>query len=222
MKILENLKIIPHNMDLFVTAFTHTSYANEHDDTPSYERLEFLGDAILEAIISDYLYQEEKYEEGSMTKLRASFVCEKALYEYAKKLELPLDMRLGSGEQNDTDNQTIIADMFEAFIGALYLDKGYDETKKIILDIIVPYIKEGKEFLKDYKTILQESVQTVKKSVVYEIVDEQGPAHQRMFTAQVKVDDIVMGKGSAPSKKQAEQLAAKEALSKQVKIDHCK
>ena len=108
--------------------------------------------------------------------------------------------------------------MFEAFIGALYLDKGYDYTKKIVLDIIVPYIDKKMEFLKDYKTILQESVQTVKKSVIYEIIDEQGPAHNRMFTAQVKVDNIIMGKGIASSKKQAEQLAAKEALSRKAKI----
>ncbi len=217
MHILEKLNIVPSDMNLFITALTHTSYTNEHENCPSYERLEFLGDAILEAIISDYLYKEEKYEEGSMTKIRASYVCERALYEYAKDLDLPLDMRLGSGEHGH-DNQTIIADMFEAFIGALYLDKGYDYTKKIVLDIIVPYIDKKMEFLKDYKTILQESVQTVKKSVIYEIIDEQGPAHNRMFTAQVKVDNIIMGKGIASSKKQAEQLAAKEALSRKAKI----
>lgn len=214
MEILEKLNIRTNQLELYVQAFTHTSYSNEHTECESYERLEFLGDAVLELIISDYLYNEKHLEEGTMTKMRASYVCEAACCAYAKQLGLDTYIRLGSGEVSA--NTTILADVFESFIGAMYLDQGIKFTKMIVMDIIKTYIEKKVDFLHDYKSELQELVQTVRKSVIYEIIDERGPAHDRSFTCQVKVDDIVMGMGTGSSKKAAEQAAAREALKKQV------
>ena len=213
MEILDKLNIHT-NKDLYQKAFTHTSYSNEHN-VESYERLEFLGDAVLELTISDYLYNEKHLEEGTMTKMRASYVCEEACATYAKELKLEKDILLGSGESEA--NTTILADVFESFIGAMYLDKGFRTTSKFVMDIIIPYIEKKIDFLHDYKSELQELVQTVRKSVSYEIINELGPAHNKTFTCQVMVDNIVMGTGSGSRKKQAEQAAAKMALEKQAK-----
>lgn len=215
MQILDKLNIKTTNLDLYQTAFTHTSYSNEHDNIESYERLEFLGDAVLELIISDYLYNEKHLEEGTMTKMRASYVCEEACATYSKELGFDKYIRLGSGENEA--NITIMADVFESFIGATYLDQGFEFTNKLVLDIIIKYINKGIDFLHDYKSELQELVQTVKKSVIYEVIAETGPAHDKTFTCQVKVDNLIMGVGTGTSKKSAEQAAAKVALSKQVK-----
>lgn len=203
-------------MNLYSTAVTHSSYTNENPSYPDYERLEFLGDAVLEIIISDYLYKERKLEEGIMTKMRASYVCEEACATYAKELGLDEDIRVGTGEEINT---TIMADVFEAFVAATYLDQGFEFTKKFVLDIIVKYIENEIEFLHDYKSKLQELVQTVKKSIIYEVIDEQGPAHNKTFTSIVKIDGIIMGKGTAGSKKASEQEAAKDALSKEAKVE---
>ena len=216
MKILKKLGIIYHDIDLYKRAFTHTSYSNEHLECESYERLEFLGDAVLEVIISDFLYNDEHLEEGTMTKMRASYVCEAACATYARDLGLDKEILLGSGEASA--NTTIIADVFEAFIGAMYLDLGMRKTSKFVMGVIKPYIDKKHDFLHDYKSELQELVQTVRKSVIYEIIDEKGPAHDKTFTCQVLVDGIVMGVGVGSSKKASEQEAAKIALQKQVKV----
>lgn len=216
MKIFKKFDFNPTDINLYYAAFTHTSYTNENPSYTNYERLEFLGDAVLELIISDYLYKERHLEEGMMTKMRASYVCETALATYATDLKFYEDIKLGSGESDP--NNTILADVFEAFVAALYLDQGYEFTKKLVLGIITKYIEKGIDFLQDYKSNLQELVQTVKKSIVYEIIDEKGPAHNKTFTCQVKVDGVIMGKGVGSSKKASEQEAAKDALSKQAKI----
>lgn len=215
MDILDKLNIDVNSVSLYKRAFTHTSYSNEHSDCESYERLEFLGDAVLEVIISDFLYKENYLEEGTMTKMRAGYVCEMACATYARDLGLDKEILLGSGEVSA--NTTIIADVFESFIAAMYLDQGLDKTKVFVMNVIKPYIDKGVDFLHDYKSELQELVQTVRKSVVYEIIDEKGPAHNRVFTCQVLVDNIVMGVGVGSSKKASEQEAAKVALQKQVK-----
>lgn len=215
MKIFNRLKLNPTNINLYCTAVTHSSYTNENPSYPDYERLEFLGDAVLEIIISDYLYKERKLEEGIMTRMRASYVCEEACATYAKELKLEDDIKIGSGE---AVNQTILADVFEAFVAALYLDQGFEFTKNFVLNIIIKYIQKGVDFLHDYKSTLQELVQTVKKSVVYEIIEETGPSHHKTFTSVVKIDGIIMGKGVGNSKKASEQEAARAALSKQAKI----
>lgn len=215
MKILEKLNIHAHDLSLYKRAFTHTSYSNEHN-CESYERLEFLGDAVLELIMSDYLYKERHLEEGTMTKMRSSYVCEEACATYSTDLGFKDYILLGSGESEAT--VPILADVFESFVGATYLDQGFAFTNEFVLKVITKYINKGIDFLHDYKSELQELVQTVKKSVVYKVIDEKGPAHDKTFTCQVKVDDVVMGKGTGTSKKNAEQAAAKVALSKQVKI----
>ena len=214
MEILNRLNIEPTDINLYVQAFTHSSYTNENPGYQNYERLEFLGDAVLEIIISDYLYKERHLEEGTMTKMRANYVCEKACATYAKDLGFTDDVKLGNNEEV---NDTILADVFEAFIGALYLDKGFDFAFKLIINIITKYIDKGINFLIDYKSELQEKVQTVKKSVIYEVVEETGPSHNKKFTSIVKVDGIILGKGTGSSKKTSEQEAAKDALSKEVK-----
>ena len=202
---------------MYYQAFTHTSYSNENPSYVSYERLEFLGDAILEFVVSDYLYKERHLEEGVMTKLRASYVCELALSTYAKDLKLEDDIKLGGCETQP--NNTILADVFEAFVAAMYLDQGLEFTKKFILEVMEPYIEKNVDFLQDYKSKLQELVQTDKKSVTYEIIAETGPSHNKTFTTAVKIDGVILGEGTAGSKKESEQEAAKDALSKMAKVD---
>ena len=217
MKIFKTLKFNPTNINLYYEAFTHTSYSNENPSFTSYERLEFLGDAILEFIISEYLYKERQYEEGKMTRMRATYVCEEALATYAKDLKFESDIKLGGSELEMGPNDTILADVFEAFIAACYLDMGLEFTKNMVLNIVTKYIDKNIDFLHDYKSTLQELVQTDKKSVTYEIISETGPSHDKTYVSQVLVDGIVLGKGTGNSKKHAEQEAARVALSKQAK-----
>ncbi len=218
MEILEKLNIKTNNEKLYVKALTHTSFANEND-SDSYERLEYLGDAVLELIISDYLYKKDIFEEGKMTKLRSYYVCEDALYEYSRKIELDKAILFGNGEvANEKNHKAIIADVFESFIGALYLDKGLESVKRFIYSYVIPLIEKKEiDFFRDYKSELQELIQTDKKSLKYIIEKEEGPSHNKKFTVIVKVDGIVYGRGSAGSKKEAERLAAKEAIEKSVK-----
>ncbi len=216
MKILEELGIIPKRLSLYEKAFIHTSYANE-ENVDSYERLEYLGDAVLELVMSEYLYSNTEFEEGMMTKLRAHYVCESALYEYSIKLGLNEHIRLGKGESESGGKfrKTIVADIFESFIGALFLDQGLDVVKKFMYTHVIPLIEKKEiDFFSDYKSILQELVQTDKRSLEYVIVEESGPSHDKTFTIQVKIDNIIYGEGTAHSKKQAEQEAAKNALKK--------
>lgn len=219
MDLLRQLNIETNNIDLYRTALTHTSYANENN-TISYERLEYLGDAVLELVMSEYLYKTTDYEEGKMTKLRSHYVCENALYEYSIKIGLNEYLLLGHGELENGGKyrKAIVADIFEAFIGALYLDKGLDVVKSFIYRNVIELI-ENKEitFEEDYKSLLQELVQTDKRSLKYIVVGEEGPAHNKTFTVEVKIDDIIYGVGVAHSKKEAEQEAAKNALEKSVK-----
>lgn len=218
-KILGKLNIKTNNNKLYETALTHTSYANEHG-LESYERLEYLGDAVLELVMSEYLYMSGNYKEGEMTKLRAHYVCEDALYEYSINLGLNEDLRLGNGELQNGGKyrKAIVADIYEAFIGALFLDQGFVKAKEFIYESAIPYVENNSfDFIKDYKSELQELVQTDKRSLEYQIVNEEGPAHNKTFTAVVKIDDILYGTGVSHSKKEAEQLAAKDALLKSVK-----
>lgn len=218
MELLDKLNIIPNDITLYETALTHTSYANEFN-TMSYERLEYLGDAVLELIMSEYLYMNTDLFEGDMTKLRSHYVCEAALYEYSTKLGLNEYLKLGHGEEisGGKYRKAIVADIYEAFVGAIFLDQGYNKAKEFIYNSAIPYLQEKQlDFFDDYKSKLQEYVQTDKKSLEYEIINEDGPAHNKTFTAVVKIDDIIYGKGTAHSKKEAEQVAAKDALEKSI------
>ncbi len=214
MKCLEKMGIEIKNKELLETALTHSSYSNEHN-CDNYERLEYLGDAILESVTSEYLYLNTDYSEGEMTKIRANYVCEKALATYSKKMGIDRYIRLGHGQINNL-NDTIIADVFEAVAAAIYLDQGYEVVKKYLQDIIVPFIKESWDFNTDYKTKLQEAVQTNKKSLEYVLIREYGEAHDKTFEMAVKIDNIIYGKGIGKSKKEAEQNAALDALNKSV------
>ena len=216
MKVLEKFGIETSHESLYEKAFTHTSYANEHDKE-SYERLEYLGDAVLELMMSEYLYKNTEYQEGEMTKLRSHYVCENALYEYSIRLGLNEFLLLGKGEEETggRNRKAIVADIFEAFMGAIYLDKGLETVKKFIYSNIIPLVESGEiNFFNDYKSILQEYVQTDKRSLEYVVVKEEGPAHNKTFEVVVKIDDIIYGRGSAHSKKEAEQEAAKDVLKK--------
>jgi ribonuclease-3 len=211
------LNIKPKDLNLYRTAFSHSSYVNEHKEKNDYERLEFLGDAVLDLVVADYLYNNFKDSEGEMTKLRASYVCENANYCYASGLGLSNYILLGHGEikEGGKFKKAIVADTFEALMGAIYVDLGYSTVRKIILNVIVPYIENPDiTFFSDYKSSLQEFVQTEQKTLNYRVVKERGPAHDKTFTVEVRIDNIVYGVGVGSSKKEAEQEAAKYALEK--------
>ncbi len=218
MKLLKKFNIQTDNEELYIQALTHTSYSNEVGD-PSYERLEFLGDAVLELIITEYLYKKDEADEGVLTKKRAMYVCENALHIYGTKLELNDYIRLGRGEieAGGKERKVIVADVMEAFLGAIFLDKGFSFVKKFVYNNIIPIIENDDSiFIEDFKSKLQELVQTDKRSLTYVLVAEKGPSHDKEYTVAVKIDDIIYGKGRAGSKKEAEQQAAKDALEKSV------
>lgn len=211
----EKYKIELKNPELMQVAFTHSSYSNEHH-TDNYERLEFLGDAVLELVTSEYFYLHTNLKEGDMSKTRASFVCENALATYAKNIGLDKYILVGHGQEGKV-NDTILADVFESVLGAIYLDCGFQKAKEYADQIILPYIKEGAHFLGDYKSLLQEMIQTDRKSLSYELVRETGPAHDKTFTVNVIIDGIVYGTGMGKSKKEAEQKAAYDAYQKRAR-----
>lgn len=215
MDFLKQYDIVFNNIDLLTTALTHSSYSNEHS-AEDYERLEFLGDAVLQLIISEYFYLTSCYREGDMSKLRASYVCESALVEYSKQVGIDKKILVGHGQEKDINN-TIVADCFESVLGAIYLDLGFDKSKEYIYKVVIPYIKNKSEFFEDYKSLLQELVQTDKKSLDYILVKEDGPAHDKTFVFEVRIDGIVYGTGKGKSKKEAEQNAALDAYKKSVK-----
>ena len=211
-ELFEKININPTNLDLYNLAFTHSSYVNEKNVKDDYERLEYLGDAVLELVMSDYLYKNTLLPEGLMSKKRSEYVCEEALFEYAKELDLESHIRIGNGLAEP--NRSIIADTFEAVLGAIYLTVGIEKVREIFNEIILPHVENGTVFLSDYKSVLQELVQTEKGTIEYITVNETGPAHNREFEVEVKVDGIIYGHGIGHSKKEAEQAAAKDAYSK--------
>ncbi len=212
MNFLEKYGIKLKNNKLLTTALTHTSYANEHK-CESYERLEYLGDAVLEVIMSEYLYKNTKLKEGEMSRLRSSFVCESSLSLYARSIGLDKEIRVGNGLLNNINN-TIIADVFEAVLAVIYLECGLSACKSFVDKVVIPHIKKDEVTFNDYKTLLQELVQTDKKSLEYVLVESFGEAHNMTFKVNVLVDGIVFGTGSGHSKKEAEQHAACEAIKK--------
>ena len=221
-ELFDVLKIKPNNLKLYELAFSHSSYVNEKHLKDSYERLEFLGDAVLDLVMSDYLYNQFHIQEGDMTKIRANYVCENACFTYATNLNFSKFIKVGHGEELEGGRfkKVILADIFESLMGAIYLDLGYSEAKRVILEIITPYILDKTTiFFSDYKSSLQELVQTDKRSVRYELIEETGPSHQKSFTMAVKIDNITYGIGTAGSKKEAEQEAAKSALEKLATLD---
>ncbi len=193
---------------LLKIALTHSSYANEHHAS-DYERLEYLGDAVLELVMSEYYYKNSELKEGEMTKRRSRYVCEEALDAYADTINLKKYIKVGEGM---VINATITADVFEAVIAVIYLNNGLSKAREFIMDIALPFINNNTIFLSDYKSYLQELVQTDRRSVEYRVVSESGPDHNKSFEVEVLVDNIVFAKGKGKSKKAAEQDAAKKAI----------
>ncbi|MGP4075572.1 ribonuclease III [Halobacillus sp. K22] len=207
------------DVSILEQAFTHSSYVNEHrkTDRKDNERLEFLGDAVLELGVSQYLYREfPEMAEGELTKFRASIVCEASLVDFAKDLNFHELILLGKGEEltGGRNRPALLADVFEAFIGALYLDQGFQEVVTFLEKYVYPKVKKGAfSHAMDFKSQLQEFIQRDKNSKIeYEIVEERGPAHSREFIAHVRIQGEVGGIGVGRTKKEAEQRAAQKAL----------
>ncbi len=204
------------------TALTHTSYANERNMV-SNEKLEFLGDAILEFITSQYLYKHYKYlKEGEMTKVRASVVCEESLYQIAKKLNFSDFLYLGKSERvsGGEKRPAILADSVEAVIAAMYLDGGLEPVSRFIMTHLKGPIEQASKSvgLKDYKTVLQEKLQAHGEvHIEYQIIHESGPDHDKHFIAEVKCNGQVLATGEGRSKKNAEMEAARIAMEEKVK-----
>ncbi|AIO19564.1 Ribonuclease 3 [Candidatus Izimaplasma bacterium HR1] len=216
-KLEQYFKLDFSDKQLLKTALTHSSYANENH-CESNERLEFMGDAVLDVMMGKYLFEKyPKFNEGNLTKTRAKNVCESALVEYAKACELNKYLLLGKGEEKSGGRNRVAlqADAFEALIGAVYMDKGITECYKIFDKIVVPIVEtDGEDNFVDYKSYLQELVQSDKRTLEYRIVDEIGPSHSKTFVTRVYMDQILMGEGKGRTKKEAEQNAAEMALKK--------
>ena len=222
-QLLENLNVPVNNERLILNAFVHASYVNEHDEfLEDNERLEFIGDAVLQILVSDFLYRiKPSLSEGDMTLYRAKLVREEALANYSREMNLNKYLLLGTGEDQTggRDRDSIIADLFEAFVGAVYLDSGLLSSKKI-LDHIMPknLDKINIQAITDYKTKLQEYVQSDRREAVsYEVISTRGPSNAPEFEVIVKLNELVFGRGVGTSKKRAEQKAAKDAFEKLVK-----
>ncbi|HAP79700.1 MAG TPA: ribonuclease III [Ruminococcus sp.] len=203
---------------LLVQALSHSSYANEKKKSRvSNERLEFLGDSVLSIVVSQYLFEHLTHiAEGELTKLRASLVCEKSLYLFAKQIDLGKFILLGKGEENTggRERTSILADAFEAVIAAIFLDGGLEAASKHILRFIPEDIQRLKKpVFSDFKTILQEIVQkNPEEKAEYVLAGEEGPDHDKRFVVEVHLNSNVIGEGIGKSKKEAEQMAAKQAL----------
>ncbi len=213
--------------DKLKLAFTHSSYANEHKKTvpENNERLEFLGDAVLDMVVSEYIYKKfPKMPEGELTKLRAGVVCEGSLAKIAREFDFGKYLLLGKGEEctGGRNRDSILADAFEAVIGAIFLDGGIEVVGSYIMSFMEKVIDDMKISFRtlDCKTHLQELIQKTSKSpIIYKIIDEKGPDHDKIFISEVYHNNITLGYGEGRSKKEAEQNAAFDALKKLEKID---
>ena len=217
------MEIPYHDIEIFKQAFTHTSYANENKlKNHDYERLEFLGDAVLQYNVSRYLFDlYPTMPEGRLTKLRSKLVREESLARFARELDLGAYIYLGAGEINNggRDRDSVLADIFEAFIGAVCHDCGPDHVEKILEKTIYKHVEDvNYDDITDFKTKLQELIQAdQRKTVTYELLSATGPSNNPVFEMAVKMDDMILGTGIGSSKKRAKQQAAKDALNKLAK-----
>ncbi len=211
-----------HSISYLKNALIHSSYANEsgskHPALDCNERMEFLGDTVLSLVVSTYLFRTyPDLPEGNLSKIRSFTVCEKALAEFAAEIELGEYLSLGKGEENNHGRQrpSITSDAFEALIAAIYLDGGLPKAEQFILRFAAPHIDhlQSEQITEDYKTALQQIVQQEQgERLEYILVAEEGPAHRRTFTMEARLNSNVIGRGVGSSKREAEQHAAKEAL----------
>ncbi|MDR1364422.1 MAG: ribonuclease III [Oscillospiraceae bacterium] len=198
-------------------ALTHSSFTNEFGtNSKNYERLEFLGDSVLSLIVSEYIFFKfPKMLEGELTRLRSSLVCEKTLKIFATDIDIGNFLFLSRGEERSGGRQrsSILADVFEAVIAAIFIDGGLEPVKKIVLKFIEQQLENLNNSARDYKTEIQELVQAKGEHVInYVVLSESGPDHDKEFTIELKIDGNTVGIGKAKSKKEAEKSAAKEAL----------
>ena len=219
-EILEkNLNIEFLNKNLLQEAFIHKSYAYENN-IQSNEKLEFLGDAVLELVISEYLYKNySRLKEGEMTKVRAAVVCEQSLYEVAKRHNFSDFLKVSKSEYQTkgNENPAILADSVEAFIAAVFLDLGLDKAKEFIITNLKDSVEIASKHvgMKDYKTVLQEKLQEHGEvKILYELIKESGPDHDKIFTVNVSCNGKVLAEGEGKTKKGAEMEAARKALGK--------
>ena len=222
-KFLQVMEIPYHDIEIFKQAFTHTSYANENKlKNHDYERLEFLGDAVLQYHVSRYLFDlYPTMPEGRLTKLRSKLVREESLARFARELDLGAYIYLGAGEINNggRDRDSVLADIFEAFMGAICHDCGMKYVDMMLKKTIYRHINDvNYDDITDFKTKLQELIQAdQRKTVTYELLSATGPSNNPVFEMAVKMDDMILGTGIGSSKKRAEQKAAKDALNKLAK-----
>ncbi len=209
---------------LLTTALTHRSYWNEHrrEGISDNERLEYLGDAVLELCASEFLYEKDPaMPEGEMTVTRAAMVCEKALAKRAEALGIPDAVLLGQGEEKNglRNRPSVTSDALEAVIGAVFLDGGFSEARRVVREaILLPFDSETS--FTDSKTVLQELVQSDGGTVTYELIKEEGPDHNKTFTMEVRINGTPCSQGRGTSKKAAEQDAAEEAIQKYRKTEN--
>ena len=220
---LDEHRISYKNVDLIQQAFIHSSYVNEHKTgIHDNERLEFMGDAVLQIYSAHRLYEiDPPLKEGLMSTRRSNLVSEKALAQVVRENSLNEFLLLGAGEEKTggRNRESIMADMFEAFIGAVYLDSGYENAFKLLDDLMIKHIREVDESTFDYKTKLQEYVQAdSRKSINYETINVTGPNNKPLFKVAVKIDDLVYGYGVGANKKEAQKMAAKDALEKMAQL----
>ncbi len=219
----ENYNITIKNKQVMEAAFTHASYINENKDFKGsdYERIEFLGDSIVGMWVAKKLYHHQPpIDEGVMTTMRAQLVCEKSLANFMRKLNIAKYIKMGVGEEKSgaRDRNSLLADIFEAFIGAVYLNGGFKDVDLILNDTIEIISNPELADVIDYKSKLQEYVQSDSRAVLkYELLSETGPSNNPIFEMAVYLDGLLLGKGTGKTKKKAEQYAAKQALGKLVK-----
>lgn len=216
--------IVMHNEQLFIDAFTHSSFSNEKkSDCHDYEKIEFVGDGVLDLVIADLIFNHyPNMNQGELTKLRSNLVCSSSLANYAKEMGFTTAIRLGHGElQSGGPNQKILEDVFEAFIGATYLDQGFEFTKNLIKSIFNEAIVNfDLNLLTDYKSRLQEDLQSnYRGNIIYRVISEKGTSQDKHFVVEVSIimedgSELRLGRGSGRNKKLAEEDAARDAISK--------
>lgn len=214
------------NLEYLDIAFTHSSYSNENFDSKVHnERLEFLGDSVVNLIVTDLIFDNFKHlPEGDLTKIRASIICEDSFAQASKILDIPKYMLLGRGEERNggRNRKALMADSFEAFCGSMYLDSDFETVKQFLYDkfydIVIDFVNNHSVI--DYKTLLQEEIQkNSKEKIKYKLVKEEGPDHDKAFYFEVMLGSEVLGKGKGRSKKEAEHNAAHDSLCKMSILD---
>lgn len=219
-ELFERLKIQPNDLSLYEMALTHSSCNNDSNSkSRDYERLEFIGDSVIGFVSADLIYKlHEEMDQGLMSKLRSYLVCSKSLAHYSREIGLVNFIKVGHSISFDqlTKSDKILEDVFESFMGAIYLDLGFEIVYRVVKDFLYDAIeKTGIDEIVDPKTRLQEEIQAeYRDAVKYVVINESGPAHDRSFEVAVLFNGITLGKGFGKSKKQAEEAAAKDALSK--------